>query len=60
MATDDSKKIPTGADPSTTNMPVNPYGGGPGTGLQFPPYYQPTKSVRSRMNYFPGSETIGA
>ena len=41
-------------------MPVNPYGGGPGTGLQFPPYYQPTQSVRSRMNYFPGSETLGA
>ncbi|MGO8983152.1 MAG: guanitoxin biosynthesis MBL fold metallo-hydrolase GntH [Terriglobales bacterium] len=38
---------------------VNPYGGGPGTGLQFPPYYQPTQSVRSRMNYFPGSETLG-
>src|SRR5579864_3562886 len=34
-------------------MPKNPYGGGPGKGLQFPPYYQPTPSVRSRMNYFP-------
>jgi len=31
-------------------QPVNPYGGGPSTGLQFPPYYQPTPSVRSRMN----------
>jgi len=39
--------------------PVNPYGGGPSKGLQFPPYYQPTPSVRSRMNYFPGSEPIG-
>jgi hypothetical protein len=39
--------------------PKNPYGGGPSTGLQFPPYYKPTPSVRSRMNYFPGSETIG-
>ena len=39
-------------------MPANPYGGGPGTGLQFPPYYKPTPSVRSRMNYFPGSETL--
>src|SRR5271169_3423629 len=38
---------------------VNPYGGGPGTGLQFPPYYKPTPSVRSRMNYFPGSEVLG-
>ena len=38
--------------------PVNPYGGGPSKGLQFPPYYQPTPSVRSRMNYFPGSEPI--
>src|SRR5271165_2223354 len=41
------------------DQPKNPYGGGPSTGLQFPPYYQPTKSVRSRMNYFPGSETLG-
>jgi ribonuclease BN (tRNA processing enzyme) len=39
--------------------PVNPYGGGPSTGLQFPPYYKPTPSVRSRNVYFPYSETIG-
>jgi ribonuclease BN (tRNA processing enzyme) len=43
----------------TPPQPVNPYGGGPSKGLQFPPYYQPTPSVRSRMNYFPGSEPIG-
>src|SRR5579862_5332643 len=42
-----------------TAPPVNPYGGGPSKGLQFPPYYQPTPSVRSRNNYFPGSETLG-
>ena len=36
MATDD-----------TPQMPKNPYGGGPSTGLQFPPYYQPTPSVKS-------------
>ena len=24
------------------DQPKNPYGGGPGTGLQFPPYYKPT------------------
>src|SRR5580704_13000675 len=41
------------------DQPKNPYGGGPSKGLQFPPYYQPTPSVRSRMNYFPGSETLG-
>src|SRR5208282_5245102 len=40
-------------------MPESPYGGGPSTGLQFPPYYRPTKYVRSRNNYFPTSETIG-
>lgn len=40
-------------------MPVNPYGGGPSKGLQVPPYYKPTPSVRSRNNYFPGSETLG-
>ena len=44
---------------AVANQNVNPYGGGPGTGLQFPPYYKPTPSVRSRMNYFPGSEPIG-
>ena len=49
-----------GAQPTAVaNEPTNPYGGGPSTGLQFPPYYQPTQSVRSRMNYFPGSEPIG-
>jgi len=40
-------------------QPKNPYGGGPGTGLQFPPYYKPTPYVRSRNNYFPNSETVG-
>lgn len=30
-----------------TEQPKNPYGGGPGTGLQFPPYYKPTPSVRT-------------
>ncbi|MGB9514007.1 MAG: twin-arginine translocation signal domain-containing protein, partial [Candidatus Acidiferrum sp.] len=46
--------------PAGADEPKNPYGGGPSTGLQFPAYYKPTPSVRSRMNYFPGSEPIGA
>ena len=29
------------------DQPTNPYGGKPGSGLQFPPYYKPTPSVRS-------------
>ena len=37
----------------TDDMPKNPYGGGPGTGLQFPPYYKPTPSVRSRNELLP-------
>jgi ribonuclease Z len=41
-------------------IPVNPYGGGASTGVQFPAYYKPTPSVKSRNNYFPSSETIGA
>ena len=51
-----------GTEPKTpvANQPSSPYGGGPSTGLQFPPYYKPTPSVRSRMNYFPGSETLGS
>jgi ribonuclease Z len=39
-------------------LPKNPYGGKPGSGLQFPPYYKPTPSVRSRNNYFPNSEQL--
>ena len=39
---------------------ANPYGGGPGTGLTLPPYYKPTPSVKSRNQYFPGSEELGA
>src|SRR5271166_2572604 len=49
---------PTSAQ-AAGEQPTNPYGGGPGKGLQFPPYYRPTPSVRTRMNYFPGSEPIG-
>ena len=40
-------------------LPQSPYGGKPGGGLQFPPYYTPTQSVRSRNNFFPGSEVLG-
>jgi ribonuclease BN (tRNA processing enzyme) len=57
-----SAVTPSGAEAQAKTdspQPVNPYGGGPSKGLQFPPYYQPTASVRSRMNYFPGSEQIG-
>ena len=35
------------------------YGGGPGAGLTIPPYYKPTKYIKNRNNYFPGSEKIG-
>jgi ribonuclease BN (tRNA processing enzyme) len=45
--------------PVAEQQNTNPYGGGPSTGLQFPPYYKPTPSVRSRNVYFPYSETIG-
>lgn len=50
-----------GTEPKTpvANQPSSPYGGGPSTGLQFPPYYKPTPSVRSRNVYFPYSETVG-
>ena len=53
METDDNTvaSAPAQAGPA---MPQNPYGGKPGSGLQFPPYYKPTPSVRSRNNYFPG------
>ena len=38
---------------SGPETPKNPYGGGPSTGLQFPPYYKPTPSVRSRNELLP-------
>ena len=41
-------------------MTKNPYGGGPGTGITLPPYFKPTPSVKSRNQYFPGSEELGA
>lgn len=37
----------------------NPYGGGPGTGISLPPYYQPTPSVVNANTYFPGTEKLG-
>lgn len=40
-------------------MAKNPYGGGPGTGLTLPPYLKPTKYVKNRNNYFPGTEKVG-
>jgi ribonuclease Z len=40
-------------------LPKNPYGGGPGTGSTIPPYYKPTKYMKSRNNYFPTAETLG-
>jgi ribonuclease Z len=42
-----------------SNMPKNPYGGGPGTGISLPDYFRPTPSVKMRNNYFPGAETLG-
>ncbi len=41
-------------------MPKNPYGGKPGGGITLPPYYRPTPSMKSRNNFFPMSEELGA
>ena len=49
--------IPTPAGPQ---MPRNPYGGGPGTGLTLPPYYRPTPSVKTAHTFFPTAEELGA
>jgi len=43
-----------------TNPLKNPYGGGPSTGITLPPYYRPTASMKSRNNFFPMSEELGA
>src|SRR5271165_3658141 len=42
-----------------SDMPRSPYGGGVSAGLQFPPYYRPTPGIKSRNNYFPGTEFLG-
>jgi ribonuclease Z len=55
MRTVEKTAVPTGP-----TLPENPYGGKPSSGSQFPPYYTPTPSVRTRNNYFPASETLGA
>jgi len=41
-------------------MPKNPYGGRPGGGITLPDYDRPTPSMRSRNNFFPMSEELGA
>lgn len=51
---------PTAAvDVPAAPMDGNPYGGGPGTGITFPPYYRPTPSLNNNNNYFPGTEELG-
>ena len=37
----------------------NPYGGVPGGGITFPPYYRPTPYLVSNNIYYPGQEPIG-
>ena len=41
------------------NPAANPYGGGPGTGITFPPYYKPTKDMGSASTFYPTSEELG-
>jgi len=39
---------------------ASPYGGGPGVGITLPDYYRPTPNMKSRNNFFPLSEELGA
>ena len=39
--------------PAGADEPKNPYGGGPSTGLQFPPYYKPTTVRPKPHELFP-------
>src|SRR4051794_3148818 len=43
-----------------TSGAMNPYGGGPNTGITLPPYYRPTPSVANANTFFPGIEELGA
>ena len=47
---------PTSAAP-VRRCPRTRTGDTPSSGSQFPPYYTPTPSVRTRNNYFPSSES---
>jgi ribonuclease Z len=44
---------------TNTSQSVNPYGGGPGTGITLPPYYKPTDSVKNNNVFYPGTEELG-
>ena len=52
-----NKVVTTPSDNSS--VPVNPYGGGPGTGISLPPYFRPTESVKNNNVYYPGTEELG-
>ncbi|WP_197441616.1 guanitoxin biosynthesis MBL fold metallo-hydrolase GntH [Thalassoglobus neptunius] len=47
------------AETASSGGKKNPYGGGPGTGLSLPPYFQPTKYVKNNNFYYPGTEDLG-
>src|SRR5262245_61760005 len=53
------------AKPSKASRPFkglpagNPYGGVPGGGITYPPYYRPTAYLTNNNNYFAGTETLG-
>ena len=40
-------------------MPSNPYGGGPGSGISLPDYFQPTRHISNNNFFFPGTEVLG-
>jgi ribonuclease Z len=44
---------------TNTSQSVNPYGGGPGTGISLPPYFKPTPYLKNNNVYFPGTEELG-
>ncbi|MFC0451504.1 guanitoxin biosynthesis MBL fold metallo-hydrolase GntH [Rhodococcus jostii] len=47
------------AETTNVNPAANPYGGGPGTGITYPPYYRPTEHMGSASTYYPTSEELG-
>ncbi len=47
-------------EPADCEVPHNPYGGGPNTGITQPPYYRPTPSVANANTFFPGVEELGS
>ena len=47
------------AEAADADLPKNPYGSPPGSGISMAPYYKPTPSIKNKNNFFPNTEELG-